>query len=114
VQAEGSILSCDQLWRTHIEGQARVKAEQSSSTQTGEKQAALRRGLHAQMAAHAYLPVCLGPTSANSIFEESEGFEKADASKVVSFGPLCLSSDSTLCQLSESLANSKIRRAVRP
>eukprot|EP00964_Phaeocystis_antarctica_P124889 scaffold88527_cov75-Phaeocystis_antarctica.AAC.4 len=64
------------------------------------------------MAAHAYLPVCLAATSANSIFEESEGFEKADASKVVSFGPLCLSSDSTLCQLSESLANSKIRRAV--
>eukprot|EP00964_Phaeocystis_antarctica_P074875 scaffold46131_cov29-Phaeocystis_antarctica.AAC.3 len=32
--------ACDQLWRTHIEGQARVKAEQSSSTQTGEKQAA--------------------------------------------------------------------------
>ena len=72
-QAEGSILSCDQLWRTHIEGQARVKAEQSSSTQTGEKQAALRRGLHAQMAAHAYLPDCLGSHSADSIFEESEG-----------------------------------------
>eukprot|EP00964_Phaeocystis_antarctica_P045882 scaffold26454_cov44-Phaeocystis_antarctica.AAC.1 len=52
--AEGSILSCDQLWRTHIEGQARVKAEQSSSTQTGEEQAALRRGLHAQIAAHAH------------------------------------------------------------
>ena len=72
-QAEGSILSCDQLWRTHIEGQARVKAEQSSSTQTGEKQAALRRGLHAQIAAHAHLPVCLGSHSADSIFEESEG-----------------------------------------
>ena len=73
-QAEGSILSCYQLWRTHIEGQARVKAEQSSSTHTGEKQAALRRGLHAQMAAHAYLPDCLGSHSADSIFEESEGY----------------------------------------
>ena len=54
MQAEGSILSCDQLWRTPIEGQAKVKAEQSSSTHTGEEQAALRRGLHAQIAAHAH------------------------------------------------------------
>ena len=53
-QAEGSVLSCDQLSRTHIEGQAGAKAVQSRRAQAGEKQAALRRGLHAHIAAHAH------------------------------------------------------------
>ena len=40
--------------------------------------------------------------------------KKSDPEKVASFGPLCLSADSTRCQLSESLSDFKIRRAVRP
>ena len=49
-----------------------VKAEQGSSTKTGEKQAALRRELHAQIAAQA--PVHSSPgrlVLAQSIFEDS-------------------------------------------
>ena len=66
---------CDQLWRTHIEGQARVKAEQSSSTQTGEKQAALRRELHAQIAACALQLHLLGLLG-RSIFKVSRPRKK--------------------------------------
>ena len=47
-------------------------------------------------------------------YEDLKRGEKSDRSKCSSFGPLCLSSDSTRCQLSESLAKSKIRRAVPP
>ena len=65
---------CDQLWRTHIEGQARVKAEQSSSTQTGEKQA-LRRELHAQIAACA-LQLHLHGLLGRSIFKVSRPRKK--------------------------------------
>eukprot|EP00964_Phaeocystis_antarctica_P010640 scaffold5852_cov100-Phaeocystis_antarctica.AAC.3 len=64
------------------------------------------------MAAHAHLPP---PShSADSIFGEPEGWRISDASKVASFGTLCLSADSTRCQLSESLSDFKIRRDVRP
>ena len=105
---------CDQLWRTHIEGQARVKAEQGSSTKTGEKQAALRRELHAQIAAQAHFHSLPGRLARLIYFEDSRLSEKSDASKFASFGPLCLSSDSPRCPLSKSLMVFKIRRVVGP
>jgi len=67
---------CDQLWRTHIEGQARVKAEQGSSTKTGEKQAALRRELHAQIAAQAPVHSSPGRLVLAHLFLKTQGFEK--------------------------------------
>ena len=74
----------------------------------------MRRELSAERRAHSQLfsqPAWFaGPK--NPIGKKRR--KKNRRKKLASFGPLCLSSDSTPCQESESLSDLKNRRAVRP
>jgi hypothetical protein len=74
----------------------------------------VRRELSAERRAHSQLfsqPAWFaGPKNPIGKKRRKENRRK----KLASFGPLCLSSDSTPCQESESLSDLKNRRAVRP
>ena len=77
----------------------------------------MRRGLHAQIAAHAHYQAHnrrARSLQGKSILKDRHGLKKIGSVKVANFGTLCLSAESTRCQLSKSLAKSKIRRAVPP
>ena len=104
----------DQLWRTRIEGEAcqgQGRAEPAEHKRAGQKLTALRRGLHHAQAAGSLANGCLVRAAGLKISSE---LNNLIGRKVARFGPLCLSSDSTRCQESKSLAKSKIRRAVPP
>jgi hypothetical protein len=100
-------------------GPGRGKADQDSLTQV-EERTHLCRNLRAQRAerrAQSALANCslsrFGSLAQRIRSGKSAG-KKFDREKLASFGPLCLSSDSTRCQESESLSDFKNRRAVRP
>ena len=100
-------------------GPGRGKADQDSLTQA-EERTHLCRNLRAQRAerrAQSALANCslsrFGSLAQRIRSGKSAG-KKFDREKLASFGPLCLSSDSTRCQESESLINFQTRRAVRP
>ena len=100
-------------------GPGRGKADQDSLTQA-EERTHLCRNLRAQRAerrAQSALANCslsrFGSLAQRIRSGKSAG-KKFDREKLASFGPLCLSSDSTRCQESESLSDFQTRRAVRP
>ena len=102
----------DQLWRTRIEGEAcqgQGRAEPAEHKRAGQKLTALRRGLHHAQAAALSIGAWFG-----GWLKISGELKNLIGRKVACFGPLCLSSDSTRCQDSESLSDFQIRRAVRP
>ena len=106
----------DQLWRTRIEGEAcqgQGRAEPAEHKRAGQKLTALRRGLHHAQAAGISCQLVLG-SAAGWLKRSASELKNLIGRKVARFGPLCLSSDSTRCQESKSLAKSKIRRAVPP
>ena len=98
-------------------GPGRGKADQDSLTQA-EERTHLCRNLRAQRAerraqsALAFSQPLWFAGPKNPIGKKRR--KKIDRKKLASFGPLCLSSDSTRCQESESLINFQTRRAVRP
>ena len=101
-------------------GPGRGKADQDSLTQA-EERTHLCRNLRAQRAerrAQSALANCslsrFGSLAQRIRSGKSAGKKKIDREKLASFGPLCLSSDSTRCQESESLSDFQTRRAVRP
>ena len=99
-------------------GPGRGKADQDSLTQA-EERTHLCRNLRAQRAerrAQSALANCslsrFGSLAQKIRSGKSAG-KKFDRKKLASFGPLCLSSDSTRCQESESPIELEIRRRVR-
>ena len=99
-------------------GPGRGKADQDSLTQA-EERTHLCRNLRAQRAerrAQSALANCslsrFGSLAQRIRSGKSAG-KKIDREKLASFGPLCLSSDSTPCQESESPIELEIRRRVR-
>ena len=72
----------------------------------------MRRELSAERRAHSFSQPLWFAGPKNPIGKKRR--KKFDREKLASFGPLCLSSDSTRCQESESLSDLKNRRAIRP
>ena len=72
----------------------------------------MRRELSAERRAHSFSQPLWFAGPKNPIGKKRR--KKIDRKKLASFGPLCLSSDSTRCQESESLSDLKNRRAIRP
>ena len=72
----------------------------------------MRRELSAERRAHSPSLSRFGSLAQRIRSGKSAG-KKIDRKKLASFGPLCLSSDSTRCQESESPIELEIRRRVR-